>query len=68
MAEAENLIEYFRTRHGWKCRRGSAIVSDLTAFAVEQAGTPRSDEDLYVLFCLAHGMRPKPLILKKSQK
>lgn len=60
MVETESFIDYFRTRHGWKCRPGSAIFKDLASFAAEQAGTTHGIEDLYVLFCVAHGMAPKP--------
>lgn len=56
----EQFINEFRARHGWKCRPGSAIFKDLTAFAIEQANAGHSAEDLYVLFCLAKGIKPKP--------
>jgi hypothetical protein len=58
---AEYLIDYFRSRHGWRCRPGSAAFKDLTAFAHEQTAAPHSVEDLYVLFCISHGIKPKPL-------
>lgn len=57
--EAERLIAYFRQRHGWKCRAGSAIFRDLSAFAVDQRLSHHSVEDLYILFCVSHGMTPK---------
>jgi hypothetical protein len=55
----ESFIEYFRSRHGWRCRAGSAIYKDLESFAAEQAENPHSIDDLYVLFCVAHGIKPK---------
>jgi len=55
----ESFVEYFRTRHSWKCRPGSAIHKDLVSFAADQAESPHDIEDLYVLFCVAHGMMPK---------
>lgn len=60
MITAEAFIELFRTRHGWKCRPGSPIFKDLTDFANEQAASPHSADDLYVIFCLANGIKPKP--------
>lgn len=55
----ESFIDYFRARHGWRCRAGSAISRDLTNFASDQASSSHRLEDLYVLFCMAHGLRPK---------
>ncbi|MCJ8051964.1 hypothetical protein GB928_002695 [Shinella curvata] len=56
---AEDLVAYFRQRHGWKCRAGSAIFRDLSTFADEQRASSASVQDLYILFCVSHGMIPK---------
>lgn len=56
---AEDLVAYFRQRHGWKSRAGSAIFRDLSAFADEQRSSSANVEDLYILFCVSHGMIPK---------
>ncbi len=60
MSATEAFVQYYRTRHGWKCRQGSAIYMDLTAFALEQAASSHSLEDLYLLFCVTNGIKPKP--------
>jgi hypothetical protein len=59
MITPESFVEFFRVRHGWKCHRGSAIFDDLIAFGREQARFPHSLEDLYVLFCVTNGIKPK---------
>lgn len=59
MSTAEAFVNFFRERHGWRCRLGSAIYSDLTAFALEQAASAHSLEDLYLLFCVTNGITPK---------
>lgn len=56
----ETFIEYFRARHGWWCHPGSAIHKDLAAFAAEQADSPDSLDELYLIFCTLHAIRPKP--------
>lgn len=60
MIAPETFIEVFRRRHGWKCRPGSAIAKDLTDFATEQAASAHSADDLYILFCVTNGVKPKP--------
>jgi len=55
----ESFVEVFKSRHGWRCRPGSAIYKDLVSFAVEQAGSLHGVDDLYVLFCVSHGIAPK---------
>ena len=60
MTSPEAFIEYFRQRHSWWCKPGSEIHKDLTAFAEEQAGSPDSDAELYLIFCTLHGIKPKP--------
>lgn len=55
----DSFIDYFRARHGWKCRSGSAVFKDLTSFVAEQASAGYEIEDLYVLFCVSHGLQPK---------
>ncbi|UDF29410.1 UNVERIFIED_ORG: hypothetical protein LHK14_18130 [Roseateles sp. XES5] len=55
----DRFIDYFRARHGWRCREGSAIYKDLSSFAADQSASPHGVEDLYVLFCVAHAIRPK---------
>lgn len=55
----ESFIDFFRSRHGWKCRPGSAIFEDLTRFATDQATSPHDIADLYVLFCVTHAIKPK---------
>ena len=57
----EDFVAYFRQRHGWKCRTGSAIYRDLSAFADEQQSSALSLEHLYILFCVSHGMAPKDI-------
>lgn len=59
MSEAETFVQFFRERHGWRCRPDSAIHADLTAFALEQAASAHSLEDLYLLFCVTNGITPK---------
>ncbi len=54
------FIEYFRARHDWWCKPGSAIHKDLTAFAEENADSPDSADELYRIFCTLHGIKPKP--------
>lgn len=54
-----SFIEYFRARHGWRCRPGSAVYRDLESFIENQASSPHEFHDLYVLFCVAHGLKPK---------
>lgn len=56
----ETFIAYFRARHDWWCKPGSAIHKDLTAFAEENAGSPDSADELYLIFCTLHGIKPKP--------
>lgn len=56
----ETFIGYFRARHDWWCKPGSAIHKDLTAFAEEQADSPDSTDELYLIFCTLHGIKPKP--------
>lgn len=60
MTTPDTFIEYFRARHRWWCKPGSAIYKDLTAFALEQAGSPDSADELYLIFCTLHGIKPKP--------
>lgn len=55
----ELFIETFRVRHGWKCRPGSPIFKDLTDFAIEQANSKHSADELYVIFCITQGLKPK---------
>lgn len=62
MSEAETFVQFFRERHGWRCRPGSAIHTDLTAFAREQATSAHSLEDLYILFCVTNGIAPKSAV------
>ena len=54
----DTFIAYFRIRHRWWCRPGSAIFKDLTAVALEQEASPDSAEELYVIFCTLHGIKP----------
>lgn len=68
----EVFIELFRSRHSWSCRAGSPIVKDLTDFAIEQASSPESADDLYVIFCITHGLKPKsadekPTMVEQSE-
>ena len=56
----ETFIAYFRARHDWWSKPGSAIHKDLTAFAEEMAGSPDSLDELYLIFCTLHGIKPKP--------
>jgi hypothetical protein len=55
----ESFIEFFRTRHGWRCRPGSAIFADLSTFAIEHAESEESYDNLYVVFCAKNGITPK---------
>lgn len=59
MSEAETFVQFFRERHSWRCRPGSAIHTDLTAFALEQAASAHTLEDLYILFCVTNDIKPK---------
>ena len=54
------FIEYFRTRHSWWCKPGSVIYKDLTAFALEHEDSPDSADELYLIFCTLHRIKPKP--------
>lgn len=56
---AEQFIEVFRERHRWRCLPGARITLDLTEFAVAHAGSDKSADDLYELFCATHGLKPK---------
>lgn len=56
----ESFIDYFRARHSWWCKPGSQIHDDLTAFANENAQSPDSLDELYMIFCTLHGIAPKP--------
>lgn len=56
----DDFIEYFRARHDWWCKPGSAIHKDLTAFAIEHEGSPDSPDELYRIFCTLHGIKMKP--------
>jgi hypothetical protein len=62
MTTPEAFVGYFQARHRWWCKPGSAIYKDLTAFALEQADSPDSADDLYLIFCTLHGIKPKPEI------
>lgn len=55
---AENFIEAFRKRHGWKCEPGTRITDELTAFANERLGSTRNVDELYVIFCMSKGLKP----------
>lgn len=59
MTTPETLIDHFRTRHRWWCKPGSAIYKDLTAFALDQANSTDSADELYLIFCTLHGIKPK---------
>jgi hypothetical protein len=57
----EIFINAFRTRHGWRCKPGSAIVRDLTKFAIKYAGSTQNVDELYSIFCLTKGLAPYPV-------
>ena len=56
----ETFIDYFRRRHRWWCKPGSVIYKDLIAFARDQAAAPDSVDELYLIFCTLHAIKPKP--------
>jgi hypothetical protein len=56
----KSFIEFFRKVHGWECKPGTRITNDLTSFAKERLGSSRDKHELYIIFCLAHGIRPYP--------
>ena len=60
MTTVDDFMAYFRARHRWWCKPGSAIHKDLTTFALEQAHSPDNSEELYQIFCTLHGIKPKP--------
>lgn len=56
----DGFIQAFRDRHGWKCDPGTRITNDLTEFAEGRLGSERDIDELYVIFCMAHGLRSFP--------
>jgi hypothetical protein len=56
----DSFVKAFRKRHHWKALSGSRIANDLTAFAEARLGSTRNIEELYVIFCLGHGLQPYP--------
>lgn len=57
---SDKFIKFFRDRHGWECQPGTHIYQDLTNFAKEREGSTRDMDELYTVFCLAHGLQPYP--------
>jgi hypothetical protein len=56
---AEEFIQTFRERHRWRCPPGTRITLDLAEFATTHASSNASAEELYELFCVTHGLKPK---------
>jgi hypothetical protein len=54
----ENFIEHFRKSTGWLVDPGTRIERDLAAFAEERIGSKRSKDELHVIFCMTHGIKP----------
>lgn len=54
----DGFIQTFRDKHGWECKPGTRITDDLTVFASEREGSTRDVDELYVLFCVSHGLIP----------
>ncbi len=57
---ADDFIAAFRKIHGWKCKPGSRIATDLTDFANAHAESSQSVDELYAIFCLSNGIAPYP--------
>jgi len=60
----EGFIQAFRDRKGWKCEPGTPITNDLTTFATEREGSTRDIDELYIIFCIAHGINPESPVEK----
>ena len=56
----EGFIDAFRERHNWECDPDTRITNDLTKFATEREGSKRDVDELYVIFCMAHSIKPYP--------
>ena len=53
---AENLINAFRKRTGWKVEEGTRIHKDLTEFSKAYSKERRNVEEVCVIFMIAIGL------------
>ena len=54
----EKMLKHFRKCTGWKCEPNARITYELIEFANERLGSKRDIDELHVIFCMVHGIKP----------